>query len=96
MKSCGKGRSHFQRRYAWNSCNPIQNLGDLSNSLTRVMSSLRKWSYDKFGSVTRELTSIRKRMDELNSQHLDQHQEELDRLRTPMDEVLYRKEMMWL
>jgi hypothetical protein len=35
--------------------------------LGRVMVSLRKWSSEKFGSVTKELNTIRKGMEELSS-----------------------------
>jgi hypothetical protein len=51
---------------AWDSVGQVQNLGDISCALDKVRSSLKKWSMDKFGSVTKELQHIRERMEELS------------------------------
>jgi hypothetical protein len=52
---------------AWEGGTKAQSLGDIAHSLGRVMVSLRKWSSEKFGSVTKELNTIRKGMEELSS-----------------------------
>jgi ElaB/YqjD/DUF883 family membrane-anchored ribosome-binding protein len=73
----------------------VQTLGDVSHALTKVKTSLKQWSLDKFGSVTKELKKLHDRMEELSS-CANADQEELDKLRCRMEEVLYREEMMWL
>jgi hypothetical protein len=60
------------------------------------MISLRKWSSVKFGVVTKELKSIRKRMEELGEGTTAANQEEIRKITNRMDELLYREEMMWL
>jgi hypothetical protein len=60
------------------------------------MISLRKWSYVKFSDVTKELKSIRKRMEELGEGTTMADQEEIRKITNRMDELLYREEMMWL
>jgi hypothetical protein len=59
---------------AWQSGVWVQNLGDVANTLHTEMPSLKKWSHEKFGVVTKELKKIR----------------------TTIEELLYREEMMWL
>jgi hypothetical protein len=68
----------------------------VATSLHRVMASLRRWSFDKFGGVTKELEAIRIKMEELCSQDHIANQVQVDQLRDRMDELLYREEMMWL
>jgi hypothetical protein len=72
------------------------NLGDIANTLQQVMNSLNRWSNEKFGSVSRELTKIRKRLEALSDQNRAANQLEVSALMKPMDEILYREEMMWL
>jgi hypothetical protein len=50
----------------------------------------------KFGSVTKELQKLRERIAVLSDQMSIDQEEELERLRFRMDEILYREEMMWL
>jgi hypothetical protein len=38
---------------AWEDGVPIQNLGDIANTLSRVMTSLKKWSVENFKAVTK-------------------------------------------
>jgi hypothetical protein len=68
----------------------------VATSLHRVMASLRRWSFDKFGGVTKELEAIRIKMEELCSQDHIANQVQVDQLRDRMDELLYREQMMWL
>jgi hypothetical protein len=81
---------------AWEEGEPSQNLSDVATSLRRVMASLRRWSFDKFGGVTKELEAIRIKMEEFCSQDHIANQMQVDQLRDRMDELLYREEMMWL
>jgi hypothetical protein len=60
------------------------------------MTSLKKWSMEKFGAVNKELESIRRRLEELAEQNSEGQQKEMSRMRICMDELLYREEMMWL
>jgi hypothetical protein len=50
----------------------------------------------KFGSVNKELKQIRERMAVIGENANDDQQVELYRLRTQMNEIIYREEMMWL
>jgi hypothetical protein len=61
-----------------------------------LMSSLRRWSKEKFGAVNGELEKIRKRMEELGGDNLGSRLDEMRGLRLRMDELLYREEMIWL
>jgi hypothetical protein len=81
---------------SWTSGAPIQSSGDVANNLKRVMSSLKSWSYEKFGAVNKELKKIRKRMEELEASRLYGDHRELNELCKRMDELLYGEEMMWL
>jgi hypothetical protein len=53
---------------AWASVGRIHNLGDISVALTKVQASLRKWSFEKFGSINKELKQLRERIEEVSSQ----------------------------
>jgi hypothetical protein len=83
-------------RAAWADGTPVQTLDDIATNLRKVMISLRKWSSMKFGVVTKELKSIRKRMEELGEGTTTANQEEIRKITNRMDELLYREEMMWL
>jgi hypothetical protein len=74
----------------------MQNLADIYHALNTVRGSLKKWSMQKFGSVTKELQKLRERIAVLSDQMSIDQEEELERLRFRMDEILYREEMMWL
>jgi hypothetical protein len=80
----------------WNEGAQVHDLGDISASLKQLGTSLRRWSHDKFGAVTKEIATLRERIEELSSQNLGVDCNEVDRLRKCMDEILYREEMMWL
>jgi hypothetical protein len=74
----------------------LQNLADIYHALNTVRGSLKKWSMQKFGSVTKELQTLRERIAVLSDQMSIDQEEELERLRFRIDEILYREEMMWL
>jgi hypothetical protein len=81
---------------SWEASRSIHDLRDFAKSLKRVMVNLKSWSHIKFGAVTKEMSKIRKRMEELELQGPPGHAQELHTLRSRMDELLYREEMMWL
>jgi hypothetical protein len=60
------------------------------------MVNLKSWSHTKFGVVTKELSKIKKRMEKLELLDPPGHAQELHTLRSRMDELLYKEEMMWL
>jgi hypothetical protein len=78
----------------WEESTQVQNLGDVETSLRRVMKSLRSWSFQKFGTVTKELESIKEQIESLSSQNHVANQGEIERLSRHMDELLYREEMI--
>jgi hypothetical protein len=51
---------------AWKGGAQVQDLGDMASILCRVMKSLRSWSFDKFGVVTKELENIKGQIQELS------------------------------
>jgi hypothetical protein len=51
----------------------VQNMGNIATNLKGVMRSLRSWSSEKFGAVTKELELIRKRLEVLNALNDDVH-----------------------
>jgi hypothetical protein len=81
---------------AWGSVGHMQNLVDIYRALNTIRGSLKRWSMHKFGSVTKELQKLRERIVVLSDQTSTDQEEELERLRFIMDEILYREEMMWL
>jgi hypothetical protein len=83
-------------RLAWTAGKPVHHLGDIAGNLKGVMLSLRKWSKVKFGAVTKELETLRKRLEELSTQSQDANCDEINKTGQHMDELLYREEMMWL
>jgi hypothetical protein len=74
----------------------VCSLGDIRKTLTGVMSSLVKWSHDKFGAVSKELEKNRERMEELSVLNRPESDTELMAFRRRMDKLLYREVMMWL
>jgi hypothetical protein len=52
---------------AWRGGKPVQHLGDIADNLHGVMTTLKKWSKEKFGAVTQELETLWKRLEELNA-----------------------------
>jgi regulator of replication initiation timing len=55
------------------------------------MKSLKSWSHEKFGAVSKELAQIRKNIQELSEGDHAAHQTELSQLRNHLDELLYRR-----
>jgi CRISPR/Cas system type I-B associated protein Csh2 (Cas7 group RAMP superfamily) len=80
----------------WESVGNMQSLSDVSHALDIVRGSLKKWSMDKFGFVTKELQKLREKIEVLSGRTSANQEDELERLRLRIDEILYREEMMWL
>ena len=72
------------------------NLLDLSSKLKSMMSSLRQWSKEHFGSVTKELEQAKTELEQLLMQDPVGNQVAIKHIQYKMDELLYREEMMWL
>jgi hypothetical protein len=47
---------------AWSKGSSIHDLGDVANRLRTTMFCLKKWSFEKFGAVTKEIENIRIKM----------------------------------
>jgi hypothetical protein len=82
---------------AWLAAGKKENLGEVADALKIVMKNLREWSLVKFGSVRKELESLRKRLADLQGSLMSEHvAAEIRETSRKLDEVLYREEMMWL
>jgi hypothetical protein len=62
--------------------------------LDGVMSTLQSWSQKKFGNILRELSTARKKLENLKLANADQR--EIRRASDHMQELLYKEEMLWL
>jgi septation ring formation regulator EzrA len=60
-------------------------LGDIAGKLKGVMSALKTWSHQKFSAVTRELETIRKKLEEIHKKDHKEVAEEMGKLRNRMD-----------
>jgi hypothetical protein len=74
-------------KMAWEHGESVKNLGDVAGRLRGVMTSLKKWSLDKFDAVMKELDKIKQKIEELSMQNHVSNKE-LDKLRKRMDEFL--------
>jgi len=83
-------------KQTWDEELPAHNLLDLSSKLKSMMSSLRQWSKEHFGSVTKELEQAKKELEQLLLQDPVGNQVAIKHIQYKMDELLYREEMMWL
>ena len=83
-------------KQTWDEELPAHNLLDLSSKLKSMMSSLRQWSKEHFGSVTKELEQAKTELEQLLMQDPVGNQVAIKHIQYKMDELLYREEMMWL
>jgi hypothetical protein len=86
----------YEIKRAWEKCNPAENLGEVTVMLCKTVLSLKSWSYERFGAVTKEVEKTKSRIELLSTQDHIANQGEIDRLGNKLDELLYREEMMWL
>ena len=75
---------------------PAHNLLELSSKLKSMMGSLRQWSKEHFGFVTKELEQAKTELEQLLMQDPVGNQVAIKHIQYKMDELLYREEMMWL
>jgi predicted transcriptional regulator len=81
---------------AWSRRLACNDLGDVSNSLQMVMSSLYNWKNTHFKSIRKEIDKKRALLDALNQQTDDASMEKRIGLQKEMDELLYREEIFWM
>jgi hypothetical protein len=81
---------------AWLHTSRGGNLGQIVLSLKNVIGKLQRWSRDKFGSVNKELGTLRKKLEDECIKGDLADQKFLRHLTERMDELLCREEMMWL
>jgi hypothetical protein len=65
---------------AWEHGQEVQNMGDVVGRLRKVMASLKQWSMDKFGAVTKELSKLKSTVEELSRQDYIANKKEVDKL----------------
>lgn len=61
-----------------------------------MMVSLYQWSQKKFGSIRKELETLRSTLERLQNNQDGGDEVEIKSTMTRMNEILYREEMMWL
>jgi hypothetical protein len=80
---------------AWCSAPSREGLGGIVAALKHVQAALRSWNKKHFGSVTKELETLRCELEGLKADP-NAARHEVRRVTDKMDELLYREEMMWL
>jgi hypothetical protein len=68
----------------------------VGSSLQNVVVALKRWGFDKFGVVNKELECIKQEIEDLSRRDVLSNQRKIDQLSCCMEELLYREEMMWL
>lgn len=81
---------------AWKNKDRKGDFSKIARSLRDVMSSLKTWSKENFGSVTKEIEVLRKQIEVIQRTNDSQNRQALHNAMGRMDELLYREEMMWL
>jgi hypothetical protein len=61
-----------------------------------MMVSQYQWSQEKFGSIRKELETLRSTLERLQNNQDGGDEVEIKSTMTRMNEILYREEMMWL
>jgi len=62
---------------AWRNCDEKHNLHDISMALKTTMHRLRCWSYNNFGSVRKELESLRDQLGTLQQEQNENKRQEI-------------------
>jgi hypothetical protein len=81
---------------AWSNHAPGKNLAEINEKLAATMTVLQSWSKEKFGSVNKELASLRKKLKQLTDCNTSSNQNEINLIQSRMDELLHREELMWM
>jgi hypothetical protein len=79
----------------WESHTTALSLQQLHNKLKATMGCLSNWSCLKFGSVTKEINSLKSELQRLYSKHGVGYSVEINSLNKRLDELLLREEIMW-
>jgi hypothetical protein len=81
---------------AWLWRNQGSDLGVLADNLKEMASSLKAWSRENVGHVSREIERLRSVLDQLEGDDVVGNRAEILQVKMNLDELLYREEMMWL
>jgi hypothetical protein len=81
-------------QHAWDGEVTNGDLGAISKALKNVLSSLKQWSLEHFGSVRKELEKLRAQLADLQASDADNNV--VKETIKNMNEMLYREEMLWL
>lgn len=64
--------------------------------MKEVLVSLKNWSKENFGAVTKQIAELREKFSNLRAQGQNGACAEIRNTLDKMNELLYREEMMWL
>jgi hypothetical protein len=81
---------------AWSRRVPVGDLGDVAASLSSMISSLYSWKREHFKSVPRGIEKKRAQLEALQAANDDASVLTRTGLEKEMDELLYRKEILWM
>uniref|UniRef100_A0A0A9FUR2 Endonuclease/exonuclease/phosphatase domain-containing protein n=1 Tax=Arundo donax TaxID=35708 RepID=A0A0A9FUR2_ARUDO len=81
---------------AWEKRGEVSNLGDVSVALKNVLHSLKEWSREHFGAVTRQIEELRATLEFLKGQGAQVAVTQVWATIDKLNELLYGEEMMWL
>lgn len=81
---------------AWLWRNQGSDLGVLAANLKEMASSLKAWSRENVGHVSREIERLRSVLDQLEGDDVVGNRAEILQVKMNLDELLYREEMMRL
>jgi hypothetical protein len=73
---------------AWTQGDHVHGMGNVASRLRSVMASLRKWSMEKFGVATKEITVLKAKIVDISSQDHVVNKDEVDRCTKHMEELL--------
>jgi hypothetical protein len=79
---------------AWRGLGLFPDMGAMNYGLSKIMKNMQAWGGAKFGNVTRELSRLREKL--LQLQTNDALREEVCVVSDQMYELLYRENMLWL
>lgn len=78
----------------WTELGSMLHLGDVADGLNNMMKRLQDYSRKKFGNVIKEINKSRSRLEEVMSMNADR--KEIMEVNDPLNELLYREEMLWM
>jgi hypothetical protein len=79
---------------AWIDSATKSDMGDIRTALKQVMETLHKWGGRKFGNVTRQISTLWRKLENLLAR--EAHVEEICPVMDTMNDLLYKEEMLWL